>query len=107
MQDTLLNFGRVKGPDLPDKAYAGVLESVRRRFEEAEALQKPGGPEIMPRHVTQRGKMCSINFQIWQFYGQAFVPLYWGLIGIYFSWFLVQELVNVLITVNHGDSDVF
>lgn len=40
MQDTLLNFGRVKGPDLPDKAYAGVLESVRRRFEEAEALQK-------------------------------------------------------------------
>jgi len=74
---------------------------------QAEALQKPGGPEIMPRHVTQRGRMCSINFQIWQFYGQAFVPLYWGLIGIDFSWCLVQELVNVLITVNDGDSDVF
>jgi len=39
----LLNFGdrgRAVANQLPDKAYAGVLESVRRRFEEAESLQK-------------------------------------------------------------------
>lgn len=56
---------------------------------QAEALQKPGGPEIMPRHMTQRGRMCSINFQIWQFYGQTFVP---HLLGI--DWnllFLVSD----------------
>lgn len=43
MQDVLLNFGdrgRAVAKQLPDKAYAGVLESVRRRFEEAESLQK-------------------------------------------------------------------
>mmetsp|Transcript_7845 Transcript_7845/g.17645 ORF Transcript_7845/g.17645 Transcript_7845/m.17645 type:complete len:780 (+) Transcript_7845:54-2393(+) len=43
MQDVLLNFGdrgRAVANQLPDKAYAGVLESVRRRFEEAESLQK-------------------------------------------------------------------